>query len=453
MATRTDILADESRPRICAVENAERRIARNTLLLVAKQAVSVFAEALALGLVMRALGAEGYGVHTAVFGVMGVVFMLSGTLNEVFCRFLSFEFGKGARGDVPAAFASVALLAVFFVAAALFLGETAGLWFVRTRLLVPDGFSVSAVRAYHAILLSTSVGILSLPFSAYVMATERMGFVARMGFLSSGLSVGVALALPGFAQESRLVAFAGLEIACAAVVLGAYAVKCRGVLLDVFRSRGVLGRLRSAAAYFLWSSFRSAANAVRFQGTQLYGNAHCGIAFNSAWGAAMKVGGWLIAPAMCFRDAYTPRIVKLRAEGDGLRFRALAFRCCAVSALVFLAFAGPVFAFAPQLGEAWLGSAVPEGFVPFVRWMLVYYLFDALHTPLHVAIAADERITGYQVTVSLVMASGLGFAVIALICGCPSPFAVAGVAFGNFLLFLYRVVYFRNMIRRRTWHS
>ena len=426
------------------MENAERRIARNTLLLVAKQAVSVFAEALALGLVMRALGAEGYGVHTAAFGVMGVVFMLSGTLNEVFCRFLSFEFGRGGRGDVPAAFASSLLLAALFVAAALLLGETAGLWFVRTRLLVPDGFSVSAVRAYHAILLSTSVGILSLPFSAYVMATERMGFVARMGFLSSGLSVGVALALPGFAQESRLVAFAGLEIACAAVVLGAYAVKCRGVLLDAVRSRGVLGRLRTTAAYFLWSSFRSAANAVRFQGAQLYGNARCGVAFNSAWGAAMKVGGWLIAPAMCFRDAYTPRIVKLRAEGDGRRFHALVFRCCVVSALVFLAFAGPVFAFAPQLGAAWLGPALPAEFVPFVRWTLVYYLFDALHTPLHVAIAADERITGYQVTVSLIMASGLGFAVLALSCGLPPSSAVAGVAFGNAVSLVYRLVYLRR---------
>ena len=453
MATRTDILADESRHRICAVENAERRIARNTLLLVAKQAVSIFAEALALGLVMRALGAEGYGVYTAAFGVMGVVFLLSGTLNEVFCRFLSFEFGKGERGDAPAAFASVALLAVFFVAVALLLGETAGLWFVRTRLLVPDGFSVSSVRAYHALLLSTSVGILSLPFSAYVMATERMGFVARMGFLSSGLSVGVALVLHGFAQESRLIAFAGLEIACVAIVLAAYAVKCRGILLDAIRARGVMGRLRSTAAYFLWSSFRSAANAVRFQGTQLYGNAHCGIAFNSAWGAAMKAGGWLIAPAMCFRDAYTPRIVKLRAEGDERRFCALVVRCCALSALVFLVFAGPVFAFAPQLGAAWLGPAMPTEFVPFVRWTLVYYLFDALHTPLHVAIAADERITGYQVTVSLIMAAGLGFAVLALFRGFPPSSAVAGVAFGNFLSFLYRAVYLRVMIRRRTWHS
>lgn len=418
-------------------------MARNTLLLIAKQAVSIAAEIVALGVVMRALGADGYGVYTAAFGVMGVVFMLSGTLSEVFCRFLSYEIGKDERGDVPAVFASVLLLTVLFLVVTLLVGESAGLWFVRRWLVVPDGFAEPAVLAYHAILLSTSVGALSIPFSSYALATERMGVVARMGFLASGLSVVVAYALFRFAPENRLVAYACLEIAAAVVVTAAYAVKFRNVLRSSFCARGVWRRLLSTGAYFLWSSLRSVAHTVRFHGTQLYGNARCGVAFNSAWGAAIKFGLWLFAPVVCFRDAYTPRIVKLRAEGDERRFLSLVIRCSVLSAFVYLVFAVPAFLFAPGLGRIWLGSAMPADFVPFARWVLVFFLFDSVIYPLHAAIASDDRIAGYQTVVSVIIALGFALAVLLLACGFPPSSAVAGVAIGNGVALVYRIGYLR----------
>lgn len=421
-----------------------RRIARNTLLLSAKHAVSIAAEIVALGVVIRALGADGYGVYTAAFGVMGVVFMLSGTLNEVFCRFISYEMGKGGRGDVPAVFASTLLLTVLFLIVTLLIGESAGLWFVRRWLVVPDGLAGPAELAYYAILVSTAVGALSIPFSAYALATERMGVVAQMGFLASGVSVVVAPALFRFAPENRLVAYAGLEVAGAAVVTLAYAVRFSAVLRSSFCARGVRRRLRSTGAYFLWSSLRSVAHTVRFQGTQLYGNACCGVAFNSAWGAAMRFGQWLFAPAVCFRDAYTPRIVKLRAEGDVRRFLSFVIFCCALSALVFLVFAAPAFICAPGLGRAWLGSSMPADFVLFARWVLVFFLFDAVIYPLHAAIASDERIAGYQTVVSVIIALGFGFAALLLTCGLPPSSAVAGVAIGNGVSLVYRIGYLRS---------
>lgn len=420
-----------------------RRIARNTFLLFAKQAVSIAAEIVALGMVMRALGADGYGVYAAAFGVMGVVFMLSGALNEVFCRFISYEIGKGGRGDVPAVFASTLLLTVLFLCVTLLIGESAGLWFVRRWLVVPGGLAGPAVRAYHAILVSTAVGALSIPFSAYALATERMGVVAQMGFLASGVSVVVAPALFLFAPENRLVAYAGLEVAGAAVVTLAYAVRFSAVLRMSFCARGVWRRLMSTGSYFLWSSLRSVAHTIRFQGTQLYGNACYGVAFNGAWGAAMRFGQWLFAPAVCFRDAYTPRIVKLRAEGDVRRFLSLVVRCSVLSALIFLAFAVPAFICAPGLGRIWLGSAMPADFVPFVRWVLVFFLFDSVIYPLHSAIASDERIAGYQTVVSVIIALGFGFAVLLLACGLPPSSAVAGVAIGNGVSLVYRIGYLR----------
>ena len=429
------------------------RIVRNVFLLLARNVFGIVAELVALRLVLESLGAERYGAYVAVGGVVGMAFLLSGTLNGVFCRFLSFERGLGEKGDMPSTFAATLVLSLCFVALTCALGGTVGWWYVNRLLVLPENVNASASLIFLLLLANVGVGIFQLPFGAYFIATERVGFLILVGMLSAALSVLTAGTLILVPQGDRLFAYAVLELAATAVVLGTYLIRCRSLVASLKSASQLLSRTRRIAGFFIWSSFKSAANAVRFQGVQLVGNGFAGVAYNAVFGVAMKAGGWLNIPTVCLRDGYTARLIGLWAAGDRRGFSRFAVVCTVWSAGVFLLLAAPVFAFAPELGGWWLGEALPAGFVPFVRCVLVFFFIDALLTPVHTAITANERIAGYQVAVSCLMASGFLFAVAAFAMGLSPWASMAGVAFGNFLSFLYRVAYLRVMIRRRTWHS
>lgn len=429
------------------------RMALNSVLLMGRNVLGIFAELLALRLVLESLGAERYGVYVAVGGVVGMVFLVSGTLNGVFCRFLSFERGLGEKGDMRSTFAATLVLSLCFVALTCALGGTVGWWYVSNLLVVPEDAGASTSLVFLLLLANVGVGILQLPFGAHFIASERVGFLVLVGMLSAVLSVLTAGTLLLVPQGDRLLAYAVLELAATAVVLGAYVFRCRSLVMSLSSASQLLSRTKRIAGFFIWSSFKSAANAVRFQGVQLVGNGCAGVAYNAVFGVAMKVGGWLNVPTVCLRDGYTARLIGLWAAGDRRGFSRFAIACTVWSAGVFLLLAAPVFAFAPELGGWWLGGALPAGFVPFVRCVLVFFFIDALLTPVHTAITANEKIVGYQVTVSCLMASGFLLAVASFAAGLPPWASMAGVAFGNFLSFLYRVAYLRVMIRRRTWHS
>ena len=428
-------------------------IVRNVLLLILKNVFVAVAELVALRLVLESLGVVRFGVCMAVGGVVGMVFLLSGTLNGVFCRFLSFERGLGAKGDVGAAFAATLVFVLGFAVLTGLVGGTAGWLYVKRLLVLPEGFDGAALGVFLLLLANVGIGLLQLPFGAYFVATERMGFLVLIGFLSASLSVLTAGLLFFVPQGDRLVVYAALEVAATVLVLSAYLLRCRKLIVSLKTASQVMARTRRMARFFIWSSFKSAANAVRFQGVQLVGNSCAGVAYNAVFGVAMKVGGWLNIPTVCIRDGYTPRLIGLWAAGDGRGFSRFVVYCVAWSASVFMLLAVPAFVFAPELGAAWLGDSLPGGFVPFFRCVLVFYLIDALLTPVHAAVTANEEIAGYQVTVSCLMASGFLFAALALALGLPLWTSMAGVAFGNLLSFAYRVWYLHGMIRRREWHS
>jgi len=62
------------------------------------------------------------------------------------------------------------------------LGETVGLWFLNTQLVIPEERMEAANFAYQFSVLSACVGILQVPYMVAINAHERMRFGG--GFIS-----------------------------------------------------------------------------------------------------------------------------------------------------------------------------------------------------------------------------------------------------------------------------
>ena len=142
--------------RIVPENAAVGSVARNAGWLYVRLCVVTVADLIAVRFAMRALGVSGYGVLAAIYGLASATNLFRGVLQETAQRFLCFELGR-ERGDVRQVFSVALGVSMVFALAVGVFAETAGLWFVRGVMSIPDGMSVTAGRAYH-LYVSLHVG-------------------------------------------------------------------------------------------------------------------------------------------------------------------------------------------------------------------------------------------------------------------------------------------------------
>ena len=132
--------------------------------------------------VLAELGAEDYGIYNVVAGVVTMFGFLSGSMASATQRFLSFSLGKGDLEQTcevfTAGFAIHLAIALLFILAA----ETAGLWFVESKLNIPEARKSAASAVYQFTIAATVFNIIRVPYHALIIAHERMGFSPAMCF-------------------------------------------------------------------------------------------------------------------------------------------------------------------------------------------------------------------------------------------------------------------------------
>lgn len=417
-------------------------IARNTSFLIFRQGLVAAADLLAVRLILNAVGVEGQGICAMVVEWVAVFSCFTGTLRAAFQRFLSAEIGKGAEGDVRQAFAVALLLTLSGGLLVLLIGETFGLWGLTRFLAFPDGRHGDVLAVYQAVLAGVAVSYLTLPFQALAVARERMGILAGCGIVESATLLGVAVLLNALPDAVRLpvCSTSGLLI----TVLSLTYLRVRMRDLPEVRTMPVFARERARAilSYFGWSIMGSFANMVRLSGTQTLLNRRAGVAFNSSWSVAYRVGSFLYVLVSSVQQAIEPQLVKRLEGGAREEFLTLTFRSERWLFTLVWIIAFPVLVFTPELVGWWLGDVQPPQIVPFVRVFVLYFLFAALSAPFHSAIMASVSIGRFQSVLSVLCVTGFVAVAVALFGGAPAWCAAACVAAANVLGFAYRLFHF-----------
>lgn len=89
-------------------------------------------------MVLAALGVEDYGIYIVVGGFVALFSMLSASLSSSISRFITFELGKGNNTRLNDVFATSINIQIIISLIVLLLAETAELWFVNERLVIPE---------------------------------------------------------------------------------------------------------------------------------------------------------------------------------------------------------------------------------------------------------------------------------------------------------------------------
>ena len=388
------------------ISENSRRIARNTVLLYFRMGLMMIIGLFTYRIILRALGVTDYGVYSAVGGVVTLFMLVMNTVASAISRYITVGLGKGDQERLKVIFGtSMAVMAGFCLLLVL-LTETAGLWYLHHKMVIPEGRMAAAGVVLQTSLLVLVVNLMSIPFTADINAHEDMSAYAWISILEAVLKLAVAAGV-WYASADKLVVYAWLLVAVAVVSRGAYALysiarypECRGVP----RASGAL--VREMGVFAGWNFLGSGAYMLNTQGINQLMNLFFGVGMNAARGVADKVEQVVRQFATNIALALNPALTKAYVSDNKEYAFELVCKGSKYYFWILWVLALPFFTDADTILRLWLGEVVPEAAL-FTKLTLLCFVIDFTPGTLNVLVQAGGRIRRYYLWTSLV--AGLAF--------------------------------------------
>lgn len=423
-----------------------RRIAKNTLMLYMRQILVLLVALYTSRVVLQVLGVADYGIYNVVGGIVSMFGFLSSAMSTAVYRFYSFEMGRDNKERVQKIFCTAINIHVLIAAFIALLAETVGLLLVNRLLQFPPDRVVAAHVVYHCSIISFLFTVLSVPFSSFLIASERMSAYAWIGIVDILLKLAVAITLQYVTGDALKMYGAMLSIEAFIVFL----IYCLYVALKFrdLRYHWVWDKqlFRSLSSHSGWMLSGNVAFLLSSQGVNMLINVFFGVTINAARAVAYQVQSAVNTFVTNFMTAVNPQIVKYYAKGEEENMYKLAFSASKYSFYLLFFFALPVLLLADDLLGWWLRD-VPAYAVLFTRLTVIDLFFTVLYGPLATITQANGRIKYYQLIVSLCFLLAFFLSWIAYLAGQPSVAAfIIAVGVSVFGLFA------RLWIMTRSYH-
>ena len=141
-----------------------KRIARNTLMLYVRMLFGMLVSFYTSRVILSALGVEDYGIYGVVGGLVSMLSLVSLSLSGSISRFMTFELGRGDMVRLRQVFSTSLLIQIAIGIVVLLIGETVGLWFLNTQMVIPVARLTAANWIYQAAIFNFLQGLISCPF-------------------------------------------------------------------------------------------------------------------------------------------------------------------------------------------------------------------------------------------------------------------------------------------------
>lgn len=369
------------------VQQNNKRILKNTVFLYIRLLLTIIIGLYTSRLVLEILGVSDYGVYNVVGGI--VVFM--GYFNDVMSqgttRFLSFNLGKENAEYLKKVFTSCYTIHFLLSILTFLLAETIGLWFLNTKMTIPANRIVAANWVYQFAVFSAIWNIIQVPYSATIIAHEKMSIYAYMSIFDSFMKLLIVYLLLVVNFDKLIVySFCYFFVDFISTIL--YRVYCHKKFSECSFNFGVDRKLFSAIfSYTGWNAVGTFAYLCNTQGVNIILNMFFGPVVNASRGLANTVNNLVNRFVLNFQVANRPQIVKYYAQSNLQEMWELIMNSSKFSSYLLFLFGIPVFVETPFLIKLWLGQ-IPEYVVIFVRLTLVLNLIQVVDYPLGTGLKA-----------------------------------------------------------------
>lgn len=422
-----------------------RRLAKNTMSMYVRMLFLMFISFYTSRVVLRTLGAEDFGTYNVVGGVVVMFTFINSAMTTGTQRHLSFELGipGGNVGRIFSACLNIHLLFALFI---IILSETVGLWFLNTKLNIPEGRISAANYVYQLSVLSCVFNIIRVPYNAAIIAYEKMSFYAYIGIVEGVLKL-VIVYLLGFAPCDHLIFYAVLMSFVIAIVTICYYIYCRINFEDIKYIKVCDNKLYKKLINFSgWTLFGSVANVAKNQGVSFIINIFYGVTVNASIGIANQVNAAISQFVAGFQQAFNPQLTKVEATKDREYQAKLINMTAKYSYFVMLFCSLPILYNLDYILSCWLGK-YPAYSKDFCMWIVIASLIDTISGPLWVTIFATGNIKKYQILISslLLLILPIGYVIGLLEIEPHYIFVIQSML--NFLAIIGRLLTIRGLIK------
>jgi O-antigen/teichoic acid export membrane protein len=165
------------------------RIAKNTLILYFRHILVMLVSFYTVRVVLNTLRVEDYGIYNVVAGTVTMFGVLSESLGGASLRYISFDLGRNDFEQLKMTFSLIFLVYVLAAIVFVIIAETIGLWFISSRLKIPDGRINAALWVYHLSIFLFVCTVLLTPYRTFIIAHEDMNIYAGIALVEAAFKL------------------------------------------------------------------------------------------------------------------------------------------------------------------------------------------------------------------------------------------------------------------------
>ncbi|HHS8489142.1 TPA: hypothetical protein ACTUYI_003892, partial [Legionella anisa] len=158
-----------------------------------------------LRIVLNTLGISDYGIYGIVSAITVFFSFLKNSISGATSRFLTFELGCNNSEKLKKNFSAALTIHVLIAGIIFILTETLGLWGLENKIVIPIERMSAANWVFQLSMISSMVSVIQVPYSAMIIAHERMNVYAYIEILNYTLQLIAVYLLSAIGSFDKLI--------------------------------------------------------------------------------------------------------------------------------------------------------------------------------------------------------------------------------------------------------
>lgn len=359
----------------------KKRIAINTLMLYFRMVLIMGVALYTSRIVLKVLGVADYGLYNVVGGVVSMFSFLNGSLSSGTSRFITYDIGTGDEKRLRETFNVAFISHLILAAIILVLTETIGLWFVNNKLVFDSSRRLAVNIVYQFSVLTLMLQLTQVPFSADIIAHEKMNIYAYVSIAEVMLKLGMTFLLRINKSIDNLIFYSAILFFIQLMILGTYRLYCRKHFNESkFLFYKDKSRYKEIFSFSGWDIIGSLCVLTQGQGINILLNMFFGPVVNAARAITYQLEGAFSQLTNNFMTAVNPQIVKSFAVQKYDEMIDLIKDASKYGFFLLAVFLIPVLYKIEYVLQLWLKD-VPEQTNVFARIILVMLMIRVLARP------------------------------------------------------------------------
>lgn len=369
-----------------------KKLMRNTAFLYFRMLFVVVVTLYTTRLILNALGVEDYGIYNVVAGFVSLFSVLNNCLSTGTNRFYNYSLGRNDNDGITKVFnVSIRIQFIILIVLIVIL-EGIGLWYLNNKMVIPESRFFVAQILFQCSVLSLIFVVLKIPYSAAVMAYEKMDFYAFVSIIDAILKLAIAIIIANITWDKLLLY--GFLLALVSVLnFFIYFVYCKKNFSYLKLQRGIDKSLfKELFSFSAWSVVDPFSYMFRDQGSNMILNLFFGPIVNAAYGIAAQISGAVTGFASNLSIAFRPQIIQAYSSMNYTRVKSLMFSMSRINFISQMCIAIPLVFEMQYILSLWLGNSYPEYTIVFASMVVIINGVNCLNEPVSIIMVATGRI-------------------------------------------------------------